>query len=266
MGLSQAALDTSEFYDRWTSLFVGGFGSVLQAGLLTDGVSSREDPEQTVLELAARAGIRDGDRVLDAGCGVAGPATIISAHFPQVIVDGVTVSHQQVVMARDRVASEGLADRVRVHLGDYQRLPLRSGRYDVVLFFESTGYATDLSAAYREAHRVLRDDGRLYVKDVFQRPGPLTPDEQTEMDDFDELWGCVRTKTLAETVEAIEAAGFEVDLWREMPEVGTTRFTGSMFTFEEALGLRPTELGAAFVRRALNPPIVFSEVRAVKPS
>ena len=233
--------------------------------MLKTGDPPREDPEQTVLGLARRAGIRDGDRVLDAGCGVGGPAIIIAHCYPKLLIDGVTLSPRQAGIAHTELTAQGLSDRVRVQVANYEQLPFRSGSYDQVLFFETTGYATDLSATYHEAHRILRPGGRIYVKDVFQDSRPLARPEIEEMEAFDELWGCIRTKTIPESLRAIEHAGFEIGVSGPLTDVGTARLAGSMFSLDETSGLRPTELGAAFARRGLNPPIVFGEINAVKP-
>ena len=265
MGLTGTTPSSSQFYDRWTDLFLRGFGPVLQAGIVKTGDPAREDPQGSILALAERAGLQDGDWVLDAGCGVAGPAIIIASQYPNLVIDAVTNSAHQCAIARSEVAAAGLAQRVRPHLANYERLPFASGSFDQVLYFESTGYATDLRATYGEAWRVLRPGGRLYVKDVFCSSASLSDRETQEMAAFDELWGCVRSKTLVETVEAIVGAGLEVVSSGLLQNVGTSRFAGSMFHLDGEEGLRPTELGMAFLRRGLNPPIEFGEVRAYKP-
>ncbi|HJQ76318.1 MAG TPA: methyltransferase domain-containing protein [Acidimicrobiia bacterium] len=264
MGLSQPSLTGADFYDRWTELFLRGFGPVLQAGMVRTGDPPREDPTGSILALAERAGVLDGDRVLDAGCGVAGPATIIAAHHRRVVIDAVTNSARQAAIARRRVAETGLGSRVRVHVGDYQALPFPAGVFDRILFFESTGYATDLVATYREAFRVLKGSGGLYVKDVFCRPGPLDAAEAMALVQFDQVWGCARSKTIGESMEAMTAAGFDVLLAAAMPEMGTARLAGSMLSLDGG-GLGLSEMGRSFLRRDLRAPIEFGEILAVKP-
>jgi ubiquinone/menaquinone biosynthesis C-methylase UbiE len=245
-------------------MFLRGFGPVFQAGLVRVGDPPREEPERSVIALAQRAGVEDGHRILDAGCGVAGPAVIIARHFPAVVIDAVTNSARQVAIGGERIRAAGLSDRVRIHLADYQRLPFRSEAFDRVLFFESTGYATDLDLTYQEAYRVLAPGGGLYVKDVFRDPevGGELATERIEA--FDRLWGCVRTKTLSESVAAILRAGFKKTSASPMPELGTASFAGSMFLLDgHALGR--SEFGDAFLSAALGGPIEFGEIRAVKP-
>lgn len=202
--------------------------------------------------------------MLDAGCGVAGPATIIAGHLPRVVIDGVTNSARQAAIARRRVAEEGLTSRVRIHVADYHALPFRSGEFDQVLFFETTGYSTDLEGMYREAYRVLERAGRLYVKDVFCRSGPLDSEDAAAMERFDGLWGCARSKTIVESVNAMSRAGFEVSLASTMTDVGTARLAGSMVSLEDDR-LVLTDLGRSFLSQDLKAPIEFGEILAEKP-
>lgn len=265
MGL-RGAVPTSDFYDRWTDLFHRGFGTVFQAGMLPTGDPPREDPVGSVLALARRAGVSDGDRILDAGCGIAGPASIIASHYPEVSIDGVTNSPRQVDISRRLLDGEGQRDRVRVHLGDYHSLPFDSETFDVVMFLESTGYAEDIDRLYGEAGRVLRPGGRLYVKDVFCVGSQLAPGERSAMEAFDQLWGCVRSRTISESQAAITNAGLLVTKARELVQVGTARLAGAMFTLDQSIGLRATDLGRQFSPRGMSPPIEFGEILAIKPS
>lgn len=263
--MSEANDQTARFYDRWTELFQRGFGPVFQAGILRTGDPPREDPERSVLALAERAGIADGDRILDAGCGIGGPAVIIARRFPNLRVDGVTNSATQARIARSEIASEDLSDRVVIHVADYESLPFPDETFDVVLFFESTGYATDVERLYREAARVLLPAGRLYVKDVFCRSGGLSSEESAQIEAFDRLWGCVRTKTMEESVASVRATGLDVGLARVMDEVGTALLVGSMFTLQPTGSLARTEMGEVFAPNDLDPPIEFGEISATKP-
>jgi hypothetical protein len=70
---------------------------------------------------------------------------------------------------------------------------------------------------------------------------------------------------MEESVHAIASAGFEVTLSTPMQDVGTNRLIGSMFLLDSLNGLRPTELGGVFLRRGLDPPIEFGQIRASKP-
>jgi cyclopropane fatty-acyl-phospholipid synthase-like methyltransferase len=250
-----------QFYDRWSPVFVRDFGTTLQAGFVKATEDSCEEPESSSLLLAQRAGIRDGDVILDAGCGVGGPAVAIARAYPHALIRGVTISPVQAALARDLVAHAGLDDRVVVSLADCHELPFGDESFDVVLFFESCGYSPDRAALFAEAARALRPGGRVYVKDVFARTGPLTDEEVATLAAFDELWQLAASPTIPEITAALDGAGCTVVDAGELAHVGTDRFLAAMFEPDADTLFRLSELGRAFGLSGPCPTF-FGEVRA----
>ncbi|KIP03918.1 hypothetical protein PHLGIDRAFT_94222 [Phlebiopsis gigantea 11061_1 CR5-6] len=68
-----------------------------------------------------KARVRSGDRVLEFGTGWGSLA--IEAAKMGCYVDTLTLSVEQKALAEERIATEGLTDRIRVHLLDYRNLP-----------------------------------------------------------------------------------------------------------------------------------------------
>jgi ubiquinone/menaquinone biosynthesis C-methylase UbiE len=268
MPASPASDDTSShrlseirsFYDRWTPTLVEAAGTTLQFGLVKRSAETLVVPETSTRYLAELAGVAPGDRVLDAGCGVGGPALAIARAVPDVVIDGVTVSEVQAKMARQFVAEAGLADRVRIHVADFHRLPFPDGSFDVALYFEVTGYSPDRVALYRESARVLRTGGTVYVKDTFCQEEPLTEQQRRFMEASDQLWACARSATLSETERAMRAAGFLDVQMRELPFVDKEHYFESMVTRDEG-GMRLNAFGEAFLR-FWEVPVFFGEVKA----
>jgi ubiquinone/menaquinone biosynthesis C-methylase UbiE len=235
-------------------------GTTLQGGLVKRSDEAAATPEDSTRYLAELAGVTPGDRVLDAGCGVGGPAMAIARAVPDVVIDGVTVSEVQAVLARELIAEAGLADRVRVHVADFHQLPFREGTFDVALYLEVTGYAPDRNSLYRESARVLRPGGTIYVKEVFRPEDPLTETQRLSVAAFDELWAC-RVPTLSETTDGMRAAGFVDIRAREYPFVSMEHFYESMVS-RDAGGIRLNEFGQAFLHIFADFPAFFGEVKA----
>lgn len=103
-------------------------------------------------------GVGAGTRLLEIGTGwgeLAIRAARRGAH-----VHTVTLSREQQLLARERIAAAGLSDRITVELCDYRDV---SGRYDAIVsveMIEAVGYRY-LPAYLRTLDRLLRADGRI---------------------------------------------------------------------------------------------------------
>jgi tocopherol O-methyltransferase len=122
--------------------------------------------------LADSADVRAGDRVLDAGCGIAGSG-IWMAETRGVTVVGVTPVSRQVERARRTIAARNLAHAVSVEQGDYTATNFQDASFDVVWALESICHVATKAAFYRESARLLRPGGRLVVAEYMRVRRPL---------------------------------------------------------------------------------------------
>lgn len=81
----------------------------------------------------------------------------------EVTVVGVELSARMLQLARERVATEALADRVELHQGDVQALHLSDASADTVVSTFTLCTIPDPAAALRETYRVLRPGGRCVL-------------------------------------------------------------------------------------------------------
>lgn len=169
-----------------------------------------EDAQRDKLDLVCRKlDLTPGQRLLDVGCGW-GSMALHAAREYGVQVVGITLSREQAVYARKRVAEEGLADRVEIRVQDYR--DVKDGPYDAI---SSIGMAEHVGAArYREyahtLHQLLRPGGRLLNHQIARPP---EPDEGAyRVDEFIDAYVFPdgELSPIGTTVGELERAGFEV--------------------------------------------------------
>ena len=103
--------------------------------------------------------LRPGDRLLDIGCGWDALVIHAAMHYG-VRAHGITLSQQQLALARERIAQAGLQDSVTVELRDYRDLA-DEARYDKVSsvgMFEHIGLK-NLTVYFAKVHALLKPGG-----------------------------------------------------------------------------------------------------------
>src|SRR5687767_13523278 len=104
------------YYDSTMELYEGLWGEHVHHGYWDVGaggerVDRHTASDRTVRELVAFAGFPAGASVLDAGCGIGGPAMALAREYG-CRVEGITLSSEQADRARQRAHDAGLSDRV----------------------------------------------------------------------------------------------------------------------------------------------------------
>ncbi len=120
--------------------------------------------------IAAKLAIEPGSRVLDIGSGWGGLALYLAKHC-DADVTGVTLSAEQLAIARGRAASAGLSNAARFELTDYRALGGRFDRVVSVGMFEHVGIGHYEGFFSQMAH-LLAADGVALVHTIGRSDGP----------------------------------------------------------------------------------------------
>jgi len=139
-------------------------------------MSLDEAQEAKKRHIAAKLLIVPGMRVLDIGCGWGGMALYLARHTGA-RVTGITLSSEQLAVARQRAEEAGLADRVTFELRDYREFAAdHPGTFDRIVsvgMFEHVGvpHYRDYFAAVR---RMLNDGGVALIHSIGRLDGPAS--------------------------------------------------------------------------------------------
>lgn len=150
-----------------------------------------------ILDLARRAAVTPGTRVLDLCCGVAGPGRLITRELGCTYL-GVDLSASAVDLARSKAGE--LPCRFEVA----RVPPIPRGPFDVVLLLETMLAFADKAPLIRDISRELTPGGRFAL--TLEAGLPLTAVERASMPDADTVW----LTPLPEVLACLDRAGLAV--------------------------------------------------------
>ena len=162
----------NDFYAAWLD------PTMNYSGAWFDGAASLTLPEaqqRKVGRALDEAGIGRGSSLLEIGCGWGAVAETAARRGADVV--GVTLSHEQLAYARQRLRATGGEAHADLRLQDYRDLAQEGRRYDGIVsieMFEAVGRAY-WPGYFETLRRCLHDDGRACVQvivirdDLFER-------------------------------------------------------------------------------------------------
>lgn len=145
-----------------------------------DDMTLGEAQEAKLAHIAAKLAIRTGGHVLDIGCGWGGMAIYLARHYA-VRVTGITLSSEQLTLARQRAEAAGVSDRVTFDLIDYRDLAARGEKFDRIVsvgMFEHVG-RPQFETFFRACANMLHQDGVMLLHTIGRFGGPGVTDAFT---------------------------------------------------------------------------------------
>ena len=120
--------------------------------------------------IARKLCLQPGQSVLDIGCGWGG----LALHMAQqagVSVEGITLSEQQIAIARQRAATTGLSGTVDFRLVDYRKLAEPYDRVVSVGMLEHVGLP-QFETYFEQVAKLLKQDGVALIHTIGRPHGP----------------------------------------------------------------------------------------------
>ena len=156
-------------------------------------------------EAAAAMPVRRGDRLLDVGSGLGGPARWIARQYGCRVV-GVDLTPAFCEVATELTRRVGMAASVGFQVGDALRLPFEDACFDGAYSINVAMNIADKAAFHREIRRVLKPGGWLWLGEIARGTGPEP--------DYPMPWAASPSASFLatpdETIAKLVQAGFEV--------------------------------------------------------
>jgi cyclopropane-fatty-acyl-phospholipid synthase len=134
------------------------------------GISIEEAQTAKKRHIASKLLLKPGQHVLDIGCGWGGMALHL-ARAANVRVTGITLSEEQLAVARSRAAEAGLSERVQFELCDYRDVEGPFDRIVSVGMFEHVG-EPNYDTYFQRIRDLLAPDGVALVHSIGRSDGP----------------------------------------------------------------------------------------------
>ena len=156
----------AEFFDE-----VLGKHRKYSCGYWPDGVLTLDESEQAALGITVqRAGIEDGMRVLDLGCGWGSVSLFVAQQFPGATVLSVSNSRTQGDYIRARAAERGLQN-IEVLTADMNEF-VTDRRFDRIVSVEMFEHMRNYEALFGRIHDWLEPGGRFFMHIFTHRSTP----------------------------------------------------------------------------------------------
>ena len=164
MSFLKKTRNVEKYYNEWTQRYIdSGYGDVIQA-------HRPQDLNELLSYISKNSGIKNRMRILDAGCGICGPAIFFAKQFDVNII-AITNSIEQVKIAKSKINEQKLTGKIEVIHADFHKIDtfLKKEDFDLVIMLESYGHATNKKLVLSAISKVLKNEGHLYIKDYFQK-------------------------------------------------------------------------------------------------
>jgi arsenite methyltransferase len=171
----------------------------------------------------AMSKIKEGDTVLDLGCG-AGFDCFLAAKKVGATGKVIGVDMTAGMIEKAKLNAEKLGTKnIEFYLAEIEKLPFADNSIDIIITNCVINLTPDKLEAFREAYRVLKSGGRIYLSDIVL----LEELSEEQKNNKDLLAGCVAGALLRDNyLQKIKESGFSVNILHENKEISKKQYNG----------------------------------------
>lgn len=173
----KARRNVAHHYDLSSSFYALFLDDDLQysCGYFSERSANLEEAQAAKkAHIAAKLNLRPGQHVLDIGCGWGGLALYLH-RVAGVDVTGITLSNEQLMIARDRAVAAGVDKHVKFELLDYRAVRGTFDRIVSVGMFEHVG-PPNYRKFFKRCRELLSNDGVMLLHTIGRADGPAPTD------------------------------------------------------------------------------------------
>jgi ubiquinone/menaquinone biosynthesis C-methylase UbiE len=185
--------------------------------------------KDATLELVELAQFKEGDKVLDVGCGLGGSARFIADNYG-CNVTGIDLTQDYIDVANELNKLVGLQDKVTCQQASALALPFEDDTFDIVWTEHVQMNIPDKEMFYSEIARVLKPGGRFVCHEILQGSGgsinvPVPWAEEAHMSALG---------TSEELKSAIQKTELKIQKWIDKSDVSLDFFKSVVEKFKES--------------------------------
>lgn len=149
---------TVKFYNLITDIYEYAWGESFHFAPRHKNESFEASIARHEHYLAQKLGLKEGDNVLDVGCGIMGPAREIS-RFSGATITGLNLNEYQLKRCATLNSREAFSSRLKTQHGDFMNIPFPDNTFDKIYAIEALCHAPDRAAVYKQICQKLKPGG-----------------------------------------------------------------------------------------------------------
>jgi len=148
---------SNRFYELWLDESM-----TYSSAIFHNGNTLKEAQENKYREICEKLDLKEGDRILEIGCGW-GSFAIFAAEKYSCRITAVTISQEQFKYAKEEIEKRGLGDKINLRLEDYRDI---TGTYDKIVsieMMEALGHEY-IPLFVERCKQLLKDNGKIFLQ------------------------------------------------------------------------------------------------------